>query len=64
MIGMYDGEFKSRVGYEPGDNRYDHVGRKTGRIQQAINECNNAKTLVAYMDRVARALEKDDQAVR
>lgn len=64
MIGMEDRDFKSRVGYEVGDNRYDRVGRPAGRIQKAINECNNAKTTVAYMDRVTRGIEKDDQAIR
>lgn len=53
-------DYKSLVGYELGDNRYDNVGRKEGEISKETKRCNDSPSTVSYM---AYVIEKNTKAV-
>jgi len=58
-----DKYFKSLVGYELGDKRYDNVGRTEGIITQEIKRCNASPNTLSYMTHVmeknTKTKEKD-----
>ena len=58
---MVDKYFKSIVGYEQGDNRYDNVGREPGIVTKEINRCNNSPNTLSYMAHVIEENTKKNE---